>query len=162
MTPAVTPGDQPLVIRHEQMNALGAARGCTVVPCPKVTVTIKLPAPVACPGRIFSVTAEGSPPGGTFKWTVTGGPPGFIHRKNNSDGLDLNAFNPDNETGNIPEAEATVSVVYKHPIGSANDSKQVKFHKIDFEVTPFDVKLAELVANDAGDKLVIDTNITVL
>lgn len=110
-------------------------------PCPppeKVTVTITLDQPVACPGHPLQLTATGKPGGGTYAWSLSGdgelvdaaGKPASAGHM-----LYLRCFKPDDATGNIPERTATVKVTYTHPKGTATDSKEVKTHKIDFDVT---------------------------
>ena len=119
----------------------GSCADGTSPPCPpdeKVTVEIKLSAPVACPGHPLQLGAIGKPGGGTYDWTLTGdgelvngaGAPtttGHI--------VFLRCFKPDDAAGNIPERSATVKVTYTHPKGTATDSKDIKIHKIDFDVT---------------------------
>jgi len=121
------------------------------VPCPgKVTVTIKLNPPVACPGHPLPISAVGSPSGGTYAWTVSqaelvdgSGDPTSI-----SDAVNLRSFQPDNTTGSIPEIIATVGVTYTHPNGTAQDSKTVKIHKIDFAVANATPSVTNLLGNE--------------
>lgn len=141
--------NQGLIIRDEQKRALEEARGCSNVPCPQaVKVVINLSQPVACPGQPLSITAAGTPEGGTYAWTASGaelvddsGSP-----VNSGDTVLLRAFQADDSTGSIPEKTATVGVTYTHPNGTARDSKPVKIHKIEFEVTNTRVTPGEMQA----------------
>ena len=106
--------------------------------CPlQVTVTISLSQPVACPGHPLSITAVGTPSGGTFAWSSSGAELVDSSGSPVSTGATvfLRSFKADDATGAIPESAATISVTYTHPNGTATDSKPVKTHKIEFEVT---------------------------
>ena len=61
-----------LTVGDAQMNAIQKGCGSGVVACPKVTVAIELPQPVACPGHPLPIRATGSPAGGTYAWSVSG------------------------------------------------------------------------------------------
>jgi len=148
--------------------------GCTnaggaVANCPNaVKVVIQLSQPVACPGHPLQLTAVGTPSGGTYAWTVSGaelvdsaGSP-----TSTGDTLFLRGFKADDATGKIPEKTANVSVTYTHPNGTANDSKPVKIHKIDFVVTDTAITKGVTQANeDAGGVMLnnapgVDTMVT--
>src|SRR5579872_2546637 len=126
-------------------------RDAVIARCPvKVTVGIKLNPPVACPGHPLPITAVGEPSGGAYSWTVSGaelvddsGSPLY-----SGDTVYLRAFQADDNTGNIPEKKATVGVTYTHPNGTAQDSKPVKIHKIDFAVTNTQLRSDHLEAKE--------------
>jgi len=117
-----------------------------------VTVTITLSPAVACPGHPLPMTAVGTPSGGTYAWTVSGGGAELVDSSgapaSTGNSLFLRSFQPDNTNGNIPEQNATVSVTYTHPNGTANDSKPVKIHKIDFVVTNTAINKGVMQANE--------------
>ena len=142
-TPSPTPPPPP---------ATGAGpAGSAVTPCPlKVTVVIQLLLPVACPGHPFQLTAVGTPSGGTYAWTASGGElvDGFGAAASTGSTVFLRSFKADDATGKIPEQNITVSVTYTHPNGTANDSKPVKIHKIDFVVTDTNITAGVTQANE--------------
>ena len=125
-------------------------------PCPpdeKVTVEIKLSAAVACPGHPFQIGAIGKPGGGTYAWTISGD--GELVNGSGAPAstgaiVFLRCFKPDDAAGNIPERTATVKVTYTHPKGTATDSKDIKIHKIDFDVTHTAVTGGVTRANESG------------
>jgi len=127
-------------------------------PCDSVlppTVVITPEAAVACPGHRFKLTAAGSPAGGDYEWSITGDAQlvddkGKPAKKGAV--VYLRSFKPDNDKGNIPERQATVTVNYVTAQGSATASQAVKIHKIDFVVTN-DAVIGDSVAaqeNNAG------------
>jgi len=125
--------------------------------CPKkVTVVINLSLPVACPGHPFLLTAVGTPSGGTYAWTH-GGEGEMVdsagHPVSTGDTVYLRGFKTDDATGKILEQNATFSVTYTHPDGTANDSKPVKIHKIDFEVTNTAITAGVTQANESAGGL---------
>jgi hypothetical protein len=119
----------------------------------KVTVIIQLSRPVACPGHPLQLTALGTPSGGTYSWTVSGAElvDGTGATASTVSSLFLRSFKPDNSTGKIPEQNATVSVTYTHPNGTAKDSKPVKIHKIGFVVTDTAITAGVTRANETDD-----------
>jgi hypothetical protein len=116
----------------------------------KVSVTIKLSQPVACPGHPLAITAVGSPGGGTYSWKVSGAElvDGAGNKIDKGDNVNLRYFHANDEDGGIPEHQAQVSVTYTHPDGTATDSKPVKVHKIEFEVTDKEIHTAFTVAKE--------------
>ncbi len=126
--------------------------GKPAVPCDKkVTVVINLSQPVACPGHPLPITAVGTPSGGTYAWTVTGAElvDGTGAAVKTGDTVNLRYFKADDSDGSIPEHSATVSVTYTHPDGTATDSKPVKVHKIEFEVTDTTISTGSTVAKES-------------
>jgi len=111
----------------------GAVASCPV----KVTVKITCSPPVACPGHPHEITAVGTPSGGDYAWRVSGAElvDGSGSPISSGDTVYLRAFQADDATGAIPEKKATVSVTYTHPQGTAQESKPVTIHKIEFVVT---------------------------
>ena len=125
--------------------------GCKVT----VSVVINLSQPVACPGHPLSMTAVGAPSGGTYAWTVAGA--GLVDGSGNpvssGDTVFLRGFKTDDATGAILEQSTTVSVTYTHPAGTANDSKPVKIHKIDFDVTDTTITASLTQVDETGPSL---------
>ena len=126
--------------------------------CPfKVTVTITLSASVACPGHPLPITATGNPSGGTYSWTVSGGSAELVDGSGNAistgSSVNLRSFKPDNATGEIPAQQATVSVTYTHPNGTASDSKPVPIHAIKFQVTDTNITKGVTQANETNASL---------
>jgi len=140
-----TPGD---------VTAWGAKRSTPpkTTPKKKVTVAISLSLPVACPGHPLSVTAVGSPGGGTYSWSVSGGDAQLVDSSGNAAATDatvyLRSFKPDDAKANIPPGMATVKVTYTHPDGTANDTKKVPIHGIEFDVTDMTVTGGVTQANE--------------
>jgi hypothetical protein len=118
---------------------------------------INLSLPVACPGHPLSITAVGSPPGGTYSWAVAGASlvDGAGSPVSTGDTVFLRGFKADDGTGKIPEQNATVSVKYTHPDGTATDSKPVKIHKIDFVVTDTTITAGLTQANESATGVVL-------
>jgi len=150
-TPGASPSAAEAASGAEAAGEAGAAEGAessaeasadgTSPSCPvdeKVTVEIQLTKPVACPGHPLQIGAMGKPGGGTYDWTISGDGE-LVHWSGEpaSTGgiIFMRCFKPDDAAGNIPERTATVKVTYTHPKGTANDSKDIKTHKIDFDVT---------------------------
>jgi hypothetical protein len=100
------------------------------------------------------MTAVGTPSGGTYAWTVSGGGAELVDSSgapaSTGDTLFLRSFRPDDSTGNVPEQNATVGVTYTHPNGTATDSKPVKIHKIDFDVSDSGITAGVTRANEAA------------
>jgi len=69
---------------------------------------------------------------------------------NNGDTVNLRYFKANDADGSIPEQTAGVGVVYTHPDGTASDSKAVKIHKIDFEVTDTEITAGVTQANESN------------
>ncbi len=132
--------------------------GCTVGGCAQaVTVTIQLSQPVACPGHPLAITAVGTPGGGTYAWTVSGASlvDGSGSPVSTGPSVNLRGFSTDTSTGKILEQNATVSVTYTHPNGTASDSKPVKIHKIDFDVAATAVHAGVTQANESAASLTL-------
>jgi hypothetical protein len=111
---------------------------------------IQLSQPVACPGHPLQLTAVGTPGGGTYAWTVSGAElvDGAGSPTSTGPVVYLRSFKADDATGKIPEQNATVGVTYTHPNGTATDSKAVKVHKIDFDVTDTTITAGVTQANE--------------
>ena len=124
----------------------------TPKPAKKVTVLINLLHPVACPGHPLAITAVGTPPGGDFAWTVADAElvDSLGSEVTTGDTVNLRFFKADDKDGSIPEHQATVSVTYTHPDGTATASKPVKVHKIDFEISDKKITTGFTVAKELG------------
>ena len=132
----------------------------TTQTCPlTVTVTITLSASVACPGHPLPITATGNPSGGTYSWTVSGGSAELVDGSGNpistGSSVNLRSFKPDNAKGEIPAQQATVSVTYTHPNGTATDSKPVPIHAIKFEVTDTSIAKGKTTAIEKNGSLTL-------
>jgi len=139
--------------------AANAACNAAKQPCPVVvTVVIKLSLPVACPGHPLTINAVGTPAGGTYAWTVAGAElvDGAGAPVNSGDTVFLRQFHADDATGEIPEKAANVSVTYTHPNGTATDSKPVKVHKIEFDVTDTVITAGVTRANEDVDSVTLE------
>jgi len=132
----------------------GATPACaSAAPCAvAVTVKIQLSQPVGCPGHPLQIDAVGTPGGGAYAWTVSGAQlvDGAGNPISAGPTVFLRGFKADDATGKIPEQTATVGVTYTHPNGSATDSKPVKIHKIDFEVTDTTITAGTTDATETG------------
>lgn len=126
--------------------------GGSTAGCSGVKVEIQLTLPVACPGHPFEMKAVGTPGGGAYAWTTTGG--ALVDSSgaatSSGDTVYLRSFQPDDATGKVPEQNFTVSVTYTHPNGTANDSKPVKVHKIDFVITDTAITAGVTQANETA------------
>lgn len=125
----------------------GKTVGAVTAPCfAKKAVKVKIVTmqPVACPGHKFDIRAVGDPLGGTYKWTVSGVGASLVDIAGNPTNAGtrvfLLSFRPNNKKGKIPSRRARVSVTYTHPNGTAQATKRIKIHAINFSIRKTKVK----------------------
>lgn len=123
-----------------------------------ITVTLNIPVTVACPGYPLEMNASATPGGGTMTWTTSGGQ--LVDSTGSTplttgNQVYLVSYQPDNQNGNIPSQNITVTVNYALNGGTGTANKAITVHAVNFNVTGLNVTSIPVAAAETATFLTL-------